>query len=381
VELLIYFYIQSMSIKFSKINRFRLLALVLIICVFTLGNNKVLAQSQSNNQPLTKDSPSTEKVRTDPLSPNNTKSNPTIQSKPNLNQLVAEKTIAKNVPVSIQRKQKVYQSAVDFARWVDKFFGEEEALESASYDYLRMVNQVGWREDEGVNYRPRVRAKVRLPKIDKKFSLLFSDDSEQDQNTTEGDVNQSLFDTNKQHKTSAALNYESDRYQNSKFDTRVGINSSFDSYALIKHSYQISQTAEHLFRNYNYLFWREGLGYGINPKIEFDKVLSENLLFRWKYSIMRAEKSLGNEWHNSLSILNRYSEESWLSYDFSINGKTDYDYDVETYRLAIRYRHQFDIKWLYFEIEPELLWHRKPEYTDRQLIPGLILRLEIQFED
>jgi len=283
---------------------------------------------------------------------------------------------------SIKRKQKVYNTAIDFAQWIDKYFGEAEELESASYDFLRLVNVIGWREGEGVAFRPRIKAKVNLPKIDKKFSLMFADSNEITSNQFNSEQNDDIFLNNKDvYKTSAALNYESDTYNNSKFDTRVGIDSSFDSFVLLKHTYQIYKSETLSLRNFNYLFWKEKERFGVNPRIELDKVINEDNLFRWKYSILRSEKSEGNEWRNTFSFVNRFSKESWLSYDFDIFGASEDEYDIETYRLALRYRRQLDIKWLYFEIEPEVLWQRKPEYSERKFVPGLILRLEVQFEE
>jgi|GEM_PF-4628002 len=282
----------------------------------------------------------------------------------------------------VENKKMIYESAIDFADWIDRFFGEEEELESASYDFLRLVNVLGWREGEGGNFRPRIKAKVNLPKIDKKFSLMFANSNETTSNEFEVDQNADVFQKNKdEKKASAAINYESNVYNNSKFDTRVGIDSSFDSFVLFKHSYQIYKSDTLLFRNFNYLFWKEKELFGFNPRLELDKVLSKTRLFRWKYSILRSEKSEGNEWKNTFSLVKRYSDERWLSYDLDIIGASEHQADVETYRFALRYRWQLDTKWLYFEIEPEFLWQRTPEDSERKLIPGILLRLEIQFEE
>lgn len=282
---------------------------------------------------------------------------------------------------SVKSKQLIYDSAIDFAQWIDKFFGENEALESANYDFLRLVNTMGWREGEGVKYSPRIRAKVNLPQMNNKFSLMFADSNEITSNQFEREAGDEIFFRDRdENKTSAALNYASDVYNRSKFDFRVGIDSSLDSFALIKHTYQVYKSETLSIRNFNFIFWKETESFGINPRVELDKVINESNLFRWKYSILLSEKSEGNEWRNTFSWVNRLSKESWLSYDLSINGASEHHYDVDTYRFAIRYRRQLDIKWLYFEIEPELLWQRMAEDIKRKLMPGIILRLEIQFE-
>jgi hypothetical protein len=317
------------------------------------------------------------------IDPSNTKNVQTdVTKKPiSVIGLAKKDLIGKNTAnKDIGRKDKIYQSAVDFAQWIDNFFGEAEELESASYDFLRLVNTVGWREGEGVKYRPRINAKVNLPRMDKSLSLMFADSDDITNSEFESLQTNELFNQDEQ-KPSAAINYESDYYNSSKIDTRIGIDSSLDLFALIKHTFNIYSDKNLTFKNYNYLFWKEEEHFGFNPKIELNYVINQQNLFRWKYSILLSEKSEGNEWRNTLSLIHQYSKESWLSYDFDVAGASAHEYDVDTYRLAIRYRRQLDVKWLYFEVEPEILWHREPEYIERKLIPGLIFRLEIQFEN
>ena len=128
-----------------------------------------------------------------------------------------------------------------FATADAKLFGEPEVLESASYDFLRLVNIVGWRDDLGVEYRPKIRAKVSLPKIDKRVSLLFSDDDIEDTEDFSGQQTDRLFEHDDDLSVSAAINFETEQYDKSKFDWRLGLDSSFESFALLKHTYNAYQ--------------------------------------------------------------------------------------------------------------------------------------------
>ncbi len=283
---------------------------------------------------------------------------------------------------NLSGRQAVHESALQLANWIDNYFGEDEGLETASYDYLRLVNRVSWREGESINYSPRVQAKFHLPKINKKLSLFLSDTNDlSNEQFANNQSNNLLFDKNDDHQATAALNYDSDTYRGSKFSHRIGLNSSLQLFALTKHTLPLYEDEKLRITNRNYLFWKDEEGLGVNPKIELDRVMDENTLFRWKYSILRSEKSEGNEWNNRFSLVKNLTSTSWVSYDMDINGATEQQHDVETYRLALRYRWQMDIKWLYFEIEPELLWQRELESIERNFIPGLILRLEVQFTD
>lgn len=276
-------------------------------------------------------------------------------------------------------KDAIYQGAVDFAKWVDKFFGEQQELEDAGYDYLRMVNRLIILEGEAIKYRPRIKAKVHLPQFNNKTSLLFSNDRA-------ASIDGSEFEENEKHlladdeNLSAAVNYESDTYAQSKFDFRLGIDSSLDTFAFIKHSMPLYESDKLEIRNFNYLFWEEEQGFGVKVQLELNKVLDEQNLFRWKYSTLRAEKSEGTEWYNLFSLVSQISEEKWIAYELGVNGDTEQSYHVENYRFSVRFRNQTSVDWLYFEVEPEVRYFRSPESPDRELVAGLIFRLEIQFE-
>jgi len=282
---------------------------------------------------------------------------------------------------NISSKEQIYTTAVGFANWVDRLFGEQEELESARYDFLRLVNVVGWREDKGVEFQPKIKAKVFLPRTHKKLSLLFSDDELENADQFAGQDNNQLFEDDDDNSVSAALNYETDQYDRSKFDWRIGLDSSFDSFALLKHTLDVYQDDKNYLVNYNYIFWREDEGQGVNVKLEYDRILSETTLFRWKYSILHADRSDGSEWNNTFSFVENLENNNWISYDFGMQGASDFEYSVEAYRLAIRYRMQLSEKWFFMEIEPEMLWQRTPLSIKREFVPGIILRFEFQFED
>ncbi len=278
-------------------------------------------------------------------------------------------------------KNAIYQGAVGFANWVDTFFGDRQELEDASYDYLRLVNSLVLREGENPKYRTRIKAKVHLPQFRNKTSLLFSNDSATSNDNFESEENKrnTLNDDNNES-LSAAINYETEVYAKSKFDFRVGIDSSIDTFAFIKHSMPLYDSEDLQIQNFNYLFWEEEQGFGLKTQLELNKVLDEKTLFRWKYSILRAEKSDGNEWYNRFSLVNQISEERWIAYELGFNGDTVHRYKVENYRFSVRLRSQTSVDWLYLEIEPEIRYIRTPDFFQRELIAGLIVKLEVQFE-
>lgn len=281
-----------------------------------------------------------------------------------------------------QPNNMVYKNAVGFANWVDKFFGDKRGLESASYDYLRLINQLVIREGESPEFRPRVKAKVILPQMKNTTSLLFSNDRSSDnKDFASQQLEQNDINSDENNQLSAAINFQTKSSHKSKIDYRLGLDSSLDLFAFARHSKPLVDKKNLDIENSNYLFWEEENGFGIATELELNQVLSEKNLFRWKYSILRAEKSQGNEWSNRFTLVDHPKDNTWITYDLSFRGKTELNYDVEQYRLAVRYRNRTAVKWLYYEIEPEIRFIRNERYLEREMVPGIALRLEIQFEN
>ncbi len=294
--------------------------------------------------------------------------------------LESEKTkdIIEKKESTINTREFVYQSVVEFANWVDDFFGESEQLEDANFDYLRLRNDFTFKGGETPRYRPKIKAKVRLPKLNKKISLIFSNEKNDESN--EIDDGAELKTISNDNNTSAALNYESELYNRSKFDSRIGLGSGLKLFAFTRHSFQAYKSETLTIRNYNYIIWKEEDGLGFATKINLAKVISHNRLFRWDYGFLRAEKTRGNEWSTGIAIVDQLGDEKWIAYQLGANGESELDWDVTEYKLSTRYRMKTDIDWLYFEVEPAIAYVKTIENPERHYVLSIKLRFEIKLE-
>jgi hypothetical protein len=282
----------------------------------------------------------------------------------------------------LESKQAIHKGAINFANWVDGLFGNTEQNESAKYDQLRMINNFVYIDGQGMVYRPRVKAKVNLPRFSNRTSLLFSNKNEGVQEDIEDEKEtDTILETEDEEKVSAAINYEGGTYDNSKFDFRIGLDSSFEAFTFIRHTLPIIETEDLELKNTNYVFWEDDKGNGVSSYLELNSEIDPNHLFRWKYGILRSEKSQGNEWRNRLGLVSRLSDDKWVSVELGANGNTERKVDVDNYWLSVRIRSQTSVDWLFAEIEPEFRYSREFDYVERELIFSLTFRLEIQFEE
>lgn len=76
------------------------------------------------------------------------------------------------------RKQKTLREWVDrTAVKMDAWFGETDANDPSAQATLRVILDNNWNKYDGYEIKPRIRGKIKLPTLEKKFSVVFGDDS------------------------------------------------------------------------------------------------------------------------------------------------------------------------------------------------------------
>lgn len=77
----------------------------------------------------------------------------------------------------IDRKQKSVRAWTDrTAQRIDGWFGETDPNKPATAS-LRILLDNDWDEHDGYEFKPRIRGKIDLPTLERRFSLVFGDDS------------------------------------------------------------------------------------------------------------------------------------------------------------------------------------------------------------
>ena len=105
----------------------------------------------------------------------------------------------------IDHQQKGLRHWVDnAAHKIDDWFGDPDPLQPASAS-LRILLDQQWDKYDGYEVRPRIRGKIDLPTLEKRFSLVFGDDSLDDQ------LNNQVSITNENPDLDQDKNYESKR--------------------------------------------------------------------------------------------------------------------------------------------------------------------------
>ena len=290
-------------------------------------------------------------------------------------ELLAEEGVAD--PAPWYDKTQAYMSST-VTQWVirsDEFFKTEDSLSQGTSSHVRLINEIGLDEESALQYRIRLKARVRLPGLNERFQLFFSSTDDLDENlpVIEGKEYESGNDL------SAFLRWTALAEDNKNLDFDLGLRfkSGLHLYSRAKYGRYFWVTDER-----NFLFsQRVGHdtldGWSESTILQFEKTVSDASLFRWTNELYFAEKSDGLELRETASLLHKLSEKSGLINQLRVEV-TDRPKSSNTLRLielSVRYRSRFHREWLYWELVPYL--RREPrEYGG--INPGILFRLEFQ---
>lgn len=262
---------------------------------------------------------------------------------------------------------------------IDSFFGNIRQIEAAR-GFLQIRNGVQWQQlgETGVEFQSSVKGRVRLPNINRRLNLLFSDD-ENDRDTIPTFRNRASQDNSNESsllgdllgiKNSDPVDYDFDVGTKSddgpKLFTRV--RAIFEFWPSSNSNLQLSQS----------FFWLDGLGYGEESRLDYNQTLSESALFRWTSIAEFSEETAGLYLEQNVIFYQQLDPKRGISYNLRVLGETRPTLKVNEYGFLVLYRRNILRPWLFYEVEPSIFW---PIETDREMALRLIFRLEVQLGD
>lgn len=267
----------------------------------------------------------------------------------------------------------VVHHADNLAEWVDNFFGNATTEEEAPYSTLRLRYEMEWDEEEGLENDIKLRGKVHLPQLNKRLSLLFSDDDDQ---TGSDDL---LIDK-QDSPDNVALQYTARERDYDRVDFKVGLRSSGKPKASVRYRYQRPFLEDYIGRFSQEVRYRGGDGLDARTRLDIDYIIDDNRVVRWFNKADWEETESGMEWSSGVSLTRRISQQKAITYYVSGQGETQYGH-VHSYGVGMRYRQNLFRPWFFAEVQPSYSWREDHEIDrDRQGVAGLLVRFEMVFE-
>ena len=267
----------------------------------------------------------------------------------------------------------IADSVTDSAQWFDDFFVEPESADKENAEGSARI-RVGWepRSRDLNDHEARLRVRLRLPHLQDRVDLILSDydDEVPDDKVRAGRPE----DANRQDRFSLALRFKSK--DDSGLSHRIGVGRRLQMFARSRYreNFQFSDDFK--------LHWEASVayynrdGFGADTEFTFDYQIDEDSLFRFDNRFFFRDESDDWLWQHSWQNFRQLDEKTAIVLGLYIEGLSQPNYRLEEYLTSVRWRQNFLRDWLYYEIEPFVLWRRDESFSASY---GVALRLEGYF--
>ncbi|MBL4631463.1 MAG: hypothetical protein JKY14_10005 [Paraglaciecola sp.] len=271
--------------------------------------------------------------------------------------------------------QSIASSVNTSALWFDDFFALDE-FEHNENAYGEARIRLGWepRSRHLNEFETRFKLRVKLPNLKNRVDLVVSDyDDDRPDNEVHASGNSNFTE---QNRFSLALRWRS--RPGSGFSHRIGVGRRLQAFAKSRYrnSHTLTDKTTLRWETSAYLYTSDGLGADFSWQLGYNA--SEQSIFRWNNHFYYRDRSKDWLWQHSVQKLTQFDEKNALIAGFYIEGLSRPNYRLEEYLVSLRWRKNTLRKWLFYEIEPFVLWRRDEHFSASY---GIALRLEGHFGD
>lgn len=288
-------------------------------------------------------------------------------------------------PLLDRTQQAVHGVTSGAAQRIDSFFGSADVEEQATVSRGRLSAGGKWDEREGLRNRVRLKARVALPAINERTSLIFGrGDSDELVDGSSDDTFDSLptrFNDYENDDWLLGIGYTRDASlkRGWSFGTGVKLASPLEPFVRATYRWNKNFGDDWLWRVEPRFFVQSQRGAGLSLKNTIDRAVNEDWLLRsWSVAVVE-EDVAGVSWTSKLIAYQNLAKNSAMSYAIYSTGETDAEVPIRDYGVELRYRRQILREWLFVEYLAYLSWPREFLIEAREPVVGVGIEFEMQF--
>ena len=260
---------------------------------------------------------------------------------------------------------------------VDKFFANEALYTYSTDSYVQLSGEVWFEEMTGnTTTQGKLRARVDLPRTKKKLKLLIDTDPTEKQNPIERSVDQGSVATTQNTDVYASVQRERVR-KGWLIRPSLGmkIRSPLVPFAKLEFTNLFPFKYWQLRLNEN-MYWYNDSGAGSDSTFDFDLPVGKQNLFRATSFARWTEETNYFALSQTFAFYQTLSPTRKISYQIGAYGQTQPTWYMTEYLAVIRYRQNIHEDWLFFEIQPQVLYQKINNWNDEL---SVLFKLEMLF--
>ncbi|WP_100658075.1 hypothetical protein [Alteromonas flava] len=289
--------------------------------------------------------------------------------------------------VLAQEIDSTHESDAWFDAWHSQF---ETAMDSTAQDldaFFALANdrshedarasgriRIGWepRSRDFAEFDVRFRVRVKLPALKNRVDLLLTDDEDDlDENSVKASRNDQL---GRRDQTTLSLRFR--RSPDAKLSHRIGFGRRDQVFvkSRYRNHYDIDPQNALFYDAELYYYNRDRLGGELG--LTYQHLIDDHTLWRLNNRYYYRDISNDWRWRHEAQWLSQTSANSAFIYTLFVEGISRPNMHTEQVFTSVRWRTNPTRHWLFYEVEPFVLWLKEEDFKPSY---GIALRLEVHY--
>lgn len=264
------------------------------------------------------------------------------------------------------------------AKYMDEFFAEERVYYDRTGSYVRLTLDSVLSEGTGASYKADTRIKLKLPQAERKLSLTFESDPDEQRDALDRTLEDSPREAASGRTYYGGIEATLGNEEKWQFKPGIGVKFSkpIDLYLRLR-MYRSYRWDKWLFRPSQTFYTFKESGFGSDTNFDLDYQLADNLLFRSSSFIRYTDENDYYEPSQEFSLYYKLSAHRGIIFQTGVYGITEPTLHATNYLFQMRYRQLIHSNYLYFELIPRTQNRRETGFDSEH---SLTFRIEMVFE-
>jgi len=258
------------------------------------------------------------------------------------------------------------------ANWLDTFFVKDSLeLDQEAHGHARI--RLAWepRSRDVGEFESRIRVSWKLPRFKNQVNVVFSD---YDDELEKAPVKAAQTDVvPSRNRFNLALRWIRNTDNKNVWSHRVGIGRQLQPFVRTSYIKKIAVGDGHNLRTEVSGYYYAKDGFGSHLGLQYEHGISQNSVLRVDNNFYYRGDDDDWLWQHSLYMMRQKTDESAIVHGLYIEGESEPNYQVTEYLVSSRWRKNALRDWLFFEVEPFVLWRRDENFSASY---GVALRVE-----
>jgi len=267
----------------------------------------------------------------------------------------------------------VAHQVTEFANWLDNFFGDERIYDESQNSSLKLnllqINEEGYQP----RYEANLQGKLTLPNTQKRLELLFESDPEESAN-----ADNTVVEAVEAQEQSLGLRYIQLSTDWLRANTDVGVrfrSGGLDTFVRFRLRGLFNLGHWNL-RATETLFWRDSTGPGSTTRLDIERRFAKTWLFRATSKATWLDETHQFDMGQDFFLIHTINKHRAVIYRTGLTAVSEPKMQTTGYTLSIRLREQIHRDWLFFEINPKVVYPQAENFHSRH---SLTFKLEVVF--